>query len=165
VAATFVILGALFFWFPKMFGRHLNETLGKLHFWLTFAGVYCVFMPMHWMGLLARSQAAQGSALAPATAATMLRNFITVATIATISAQVIFLFNVVWSLWRGERSESLNPWRATTLEWSVASPPPPDNFGSVEPRVYRGAYEFLASRDSDDFVPQTLAPESASLSE
>jgi cytochrome c oxidase subunit 1 len=165
VAATFAILGALFFWFPKMFGRHLNETLGKLHFWLTLVGVYCVFMPMHWMGLLARSQAAQGSALAPATAGTMLRNFITVATIATIAAQVIFLFNVVWSLWRGERSESGNPWRATTLEWSVASPPPPDNFGSVEPLVYRGAYEFLAVDCQEDFLPQTLAAESASLSE
>jgi len=55
VAATFAILGALFFWFPKLFGRRLNEPLGKLHFWITFAGVYCVFMPMHWLGLIAHS--------------------------------------------------------------------------------------------------------------
>ena len=165
VAATFAILGALFFWCPKMFGRLLNESLGKAHFWLTFAGVYCVFMPMHWMGLLARSQAAPGSSLAYASAGTMLRNFITLATIATISSQVIFLFNFVWSLRRGERNGSLNPWRATTLEWSVASPPPPDNFGRVEPVVYRGAYEFLAAGNGEDCLSQSLAPENTSLSE
>jgi cytochrome c oxidase subunit I len=165
VAATFAILGALFFWFPKMFGRRLNETLGKTHFWLTFAGVYCVFMPMHWMGLLAHSRAIQGSSLAPATAGTMLREFITVATIATTAAQAIFLFNFVWSLRRGEQIDSVNPWRATTLEWSVASPPPADNLGRFEPVVYRGAYEFLAVDSREDFLPQSLASDSASLSE
>ncbi len=165
VAATFAILAALFFWFPKMFGRRLNETLGKLHFWLTFAGVYSVFMPMHWMGLLAHSRAAQGSSLAPANGGTMMRDFITVAAIATISAQVIFLFNFVWSLWRGETIDSVNPWRATSLEWSVASPPPADNFGRFEPVVYRGAYDFVARDRGEDFLPQTLAPESASLGE
>jgi cytochrome c oxidase subunit 1 len=61
VAAAFAILGALFFWFPKMFGRRLSEPLGKLHFWLTFAGVYCIFMPMHWLGLAAHSRAPAGN--------------------------------------------------------------------------------------------------------
>jgi len=165
VAATFAILGALFFWFPKMFGRRLNETLGKAHFWVTFAGVYCVFMPMHWMGLLARARAVLGSSLAPAMAGAIMQKFITVITIATISAQVIFLFNFVWSLWRGETIDNVNPWRATTLEWSVASPPPPDNFGRFEPVVYRGAYEFLSPDRGEDFLPQNLAPEGVSLSE
>ncbi len=165
VAATFAILGALFFWFPKMFGRCLNETLGKAHFWLTFAGVYCVFMPMHWLGLLAHSRATPGISFVPATAATMMRGFITVATIATISAQVIFLFNFVWSLWPREEIDSVNPWRATTLEWSAAPLPPPDNFGRLEPVVYRGAYEFFASCGEKDFLPQTLAPETANLGE
>jgi cytochrome c oxidase subunit I len=165
VAATFAILGALFFWFPKMFGRSLNETLGKAHFWLTFAGVYCVFMPMHWMGLLAQSRSATGSSFGPANAVMMMRDFITAATIATIAAQVIFLFNFVWTLWRGEKSDSANPWRATTLEWSIASPTPPDNCGRFEQVVYRGAYEFLAGGGEQDFLPQTLAPENASLGE
>lgn len=165
VAATFAILGALFFWFPKMFGRRLNETLGKTHFWLTFAGVYCVFMPMHWMGLLARSRTASGSSLASATAGTVMPDFITVATIATVVAQVIFLFNFVWSLRRGEKNTDANPWRSTTLEWSVCSPPPQDNFGSIEPVVYRGAYEFVAEGGESDCVAQSVAPENASLSE
>ncbi len=62
VAATFAMLGALFFWFPKMFGRRLDERLGKIHFWLTFTGVYCVFMPMHWLGLISHSRCLAGNA-------------------------------------------------------------------------------------------------------
>ena len=169
VAATFAILGALFFWFPKMFARRLNETLGKLHFWLTFAGVYCVFMFMHWLGLMAHFRAATdgqmvvgspvSSFVAPlALPGASLRTFVTVATILTLAAQALFLLNCVWTLWRGEKTEGYNPWRATTLEWSVASPPPIDNFGASEPIVYRGAYEFGASGGATEFALQNVAP-------
>src|SRR5271169_396884 len=105
VAATFAILGALFFWFPKMFARRLNETLGKFHFWLTFAGVYCVFMPMHWLGLMAHSRAADGEFAASVPPGSSLRTFVTFATILTVAAQALFLLNFVWSLWRGEKTE------------------------------------------------------------
>jgi cytochrome c oxidase subunit 1 len=161
VAATFAILGALFFWFPKMFGRRLNETLGKLHFWLTFAGVYCVFMPMHWLGLIAHSRAAGGNPVAAAVAGATMRNFITGATIVTIAAQGIFLFNFLWSIWPAGKDNEKNPWRATTLEWSTESPTPFDNFGAAEPMVHRGAYEYGVSGSAEDFVPQHLAPEQA----
>jgi len=165
VAATFAILGALFFWFPKIFGRRLNEPLGKLHFWLTFAGVYCVFMPMHWLGLMTHSRAAE-SALAvnmPVGASlggplgASLRAFVTGATILTVGAQAIFLFNFIWSLWRGERTEDRNPWRATTLEWTVPSPVPVDSFGAADPMVYRGAYEFSVAGAPEDFIAQDVA--------
>src|SRR6266478_6627733 len=143
VAATFAILGALFFWFPKLFGRRLNEPLGKIHFWLTFAGVYCVFMPMHWLGLIARTNLYSGSRMAAIAAIVgPVRAFITFAILLTVFAQGIFLINFLWSLWRGERVLECNPWRATTLEWSVPSPPPADDFGPSDPVVYRGAYEF-----------------------
>jgi cytochrome c oxidase subunit 1 len=170
VAATFAILGALFFWFPKMFGRRLNEPLGKLHFWLTFAGVYCVFMPMHWLGLMAHTRATSGGPAATASLGTTfgsslgvppgasLRTFITVATILTVAAQAFFLFNFVCSLWRGKTSEDRNPWRATTLEWTVLSPAPIDNVGAAEPMVYRGAYEFSAQGAPEDFTAQNVAP-------
>ena len=146
VAATFAILGAFFFWFPKMFARRLNETLGKLHFWLTFAGVYCVFMPIHWLGLMAHSRAAGGDFAAisqldgsfGASFSASLRDLVTAATILTVAAQVLFLLNFVWTLSRGEKTEDRNPWCATSLEWSVSSPPPLDNFGASEPIVYRG---------------------------
>src|SRR5215470_7024882 len=143
VAATFAILGALFFWFPKLFGRRLNERLGKIHFWLTFSGVYCVFMPMHWLGVISRANLHLGSSFAGVAASiSPVRSFITFAMLTTVFAQGIFLFNFLWSLFRGEKTGGCNPWRATTLEWSVPSPPPPDDFGACDPVVYRGAYEF-----------------------
>jgi cytochrome c oxidase subunit I len=160
VAATFAILGALFFWFPKLFGRRLNESLGKLHFWLTFAGVYLVFMPMHWLGLLTHANIYSGSRIAAIAALVApVRAFITVAAILMFFAQGIFLVNFLWSLFRGEKVEDDNPWRATTLEWSVSSPPPADDFGDIDPVVYRGAYEFSVPGLADDFVPQHLAPD------
>jgi cytochrome c oxidase subunit 1 len=158
VAATFAILGALFFWFPKMFARRLNETLGKLHFWLTFAGVFCVFMPMHWLGLMAHLHPAGGDALEITPPGASLRTFVTFATILTLAAQALFLLNFVWSVWPGERTDDGNPWRATTLEWSVPSPPPDNNFGVIEPMVYRGAYEFSGTGGAVDLEPQNAAP-------
>ncbi|MGC1414021.1 MAG: cbb3-type cytochrome c oxidase subunit I [Candidatus Acidiferrum sp.] len=175
VAATFAILAALFFWFPKMFARRLNETLGKLHFWLTFAGVYCVFMPMHWLGLMAHSHSPSGdlasvvplaTSLLSASLGASLRAVVTVATIVTVAAQALFLYNFVWTIWRGAETEDRNPWRSTTLEWTVSSPPPPSNFAAGEPMIYRGAYEFGAQSGSaavEDFVPQNIASTSSEL--
>jgi cytochrome c oxidase subunit 1 len=157
VAATFAILAGLFFWFPKLFGRRMNETLGKSHFWLTFAGVYCIFMPMHWMGLLTQTTVlpeAQRAALA--SAGTSIRMLVTIATIWTVGAQLLFVVNFFGSLAR-EREAVDNPWHASTLEWSVASPAPRENFGEQLPVVYRGAYELDGA--ADEFAPQHLAPE------
>jgi cytochrome c oxidase subunit I len=159
VAATFALLGALFFWFPKMFGRRLDERLGKTHFWLTFAGVYCVFMPMHWLGLISHSRVLPGTPLAAvAVAGSGIRSFVTIAMLLTIAAQAVFLFNFVWSLLRGEKATQENPWRATTLEWSLPSPPPLENFAAYAPVVYRAAYEFNARSDAEDFAPQNVPP-------
>jgi cytochrome c oxidase subunit I len=160
VAATFAVLAALFFWFPKLFGRRLNESLGKMHFWLTFAGVYCVFMPMHWLGLV--SQSAQNGRADLASIAAWIgpvRSFITTGILITVFAQGVFLFNFLWTLLHGERVKEANPWRATTLEWSVASSPSPDDFGAREPVVYRGAYEFGVPGVAEDFIPQHVAPD------
>ena len=159
VAATFAILAALFFWFPKLFGCRMSESLGRAHFWMTFVGVYCIFMPMHWLGLLTQSTLlpdAQRAALASAGAS--IRTLVTVATIWTVTAQVLFVVNFFGSLRRRKSGEENNPWRATTLEWSVASPAPIENFGGVAPIVYRGAYEFAAVVPAD-FVPQHVPPE------
>jgi len=166
VAATFAMLGALFFWFPKMFGRYLDERLGKIHFWLTFAGVFCVFMPMHWLGLIAHTH----SGIVPenpdvlAAVSAFLRAEVTLATLFTTAAQTFFVANVVRSLSQSAQPAMSNPWRATTLEWSLPSPLPRANFANM-PVVYRGAYEFRAletadASSADDFVPQHI-PESA----
>jgi cytochrome c oxidase subunit I len=159
VAATFAILAALFFWFPKLFGTRLNEPLGKVHFWMTFAGVYLIFMPMHWLGLLTQSNLlpdAQRASLAAAGGS--IRLLVTAATIVTVVAQILFVINFAQALVRRKIAEADNPWRATTLEWSVASPAPESNFGAAAPTVYRGAYEFPAGLVID-FAPQHLAPE------
>ena len=85
--------------------------------------------------------------------------FLTVAILLTVFAQGLFLINFLWSLFRGEKVAEYNPWCATTLEWSVSSPPPADDFGVTVPVVYRGAYEFSVPEAAEDFVPQHLAPE------
>jgi cytochrome c oxidase subunit I len=159
VAATLAILAALFFWFPKLFGCRLNETLGKVHFWMTFTGVYLVFMPMHWLGLLTQSNLlpeAQRAAVASAGAS--VGTVVTVATICTVAAQILFVWNFFSSLLRSGTPEENNPWRSTTLEWSIACPAPRRNFGNVPPAVYRGAYEFTETSPGD-FLPQYLASE------
>jgi cytochrome c oxidase subunit 1 len=157
IAATFAMLGALFFWFPKMFGRRLDERLGKIHFWVTFVGVYCVFMPMHWLGLIGHLSLSPEVALTVAKAAASgIRSFVTVATLATVAAQGIFLVNFVTTLLRRGEAMEKNPWRATTLEWSLPSPPVLGNFIGSAPVVYRGAYEFGLADQADDFVPQFL---------
>ena len=160
VAATFAILAALFFWFPKMFGCRLSELLGKIHFWMTFAGVYLIFMPMHWLGLLTQSRLLpEAQRVMIASAGASIRTLVTVATICTVSAQVVFVINFAQALLRRKTlQEADNPWRATTLEWSVASPAPESNFGDAGPVVYRGAYEFPEGF-ANDFAPQHLAPE------
>ena len=159
VAATFAILAALFFWFPMLFGRRLNEPVGKLHFWLTFAGVYAIFMPMHFLGLAGNPRRYSEMTAGPYLLALRpVHVFISIAAFITIGAQLIFLFNFIWSVFAGKEAKEENPWHATTLEWSIPSPPPHDNFGGIEPVVYHGPYEFSVPGAADDFIPQHLAP-------
>jgi cytochrome c oxidase subunit 1 len=159
VAATFAILAGLFFWFPKLFGCRMKETLGKAHFWLTFTGVYCIFMPMHWMGLLTQSTLLSGvQRAAVASAGASIRTFVTVATIWTVAAQLLFVVNFFGSLLRTKMAEADNPWQASTLEWSIPSPAPEVDFGGQPPVTYRGAYELVGTSPAE-FAPQHLAPE------
>ncbi len=161
VAATFAILAALFYWFPKMFGRRLNENLGKVHFWLTFTGVYCVFMPMHWLGLMERAPLAAASSASVGA----LRTFISVAALLTLAAQAVFFLNFIGTLWSGERVVEVNPWRSTTLEWMPAAFASASDSRLAPPVVYRGAYAFDESGRCDDFIPQYVSPEQISAPE
>jgi cytochrome c oxidase subunit I len=154
VASLFGVFAGTYFWFPKMFGRMMNEGLGKLHFWLTFIGVYCIFMPMHYLGLagnVRRYAAFTDDYLIPLIP---VHKFITVAALLTGAAQLIFLFNLIWSRFKGPIA-SENPWEATTLEWSTTSPPPFDNFGGKHPVVYNGPNEYGVQGASADYVMQT----------
>ncbi|OFV81466.1 MAG: cytochrome c oxidase subunit I [Acidobacteria bacterium RIFCSPHIGHO2_12_FULL_67_30] len=154
VAAIFGMFGATYYWFSKMFGRQMSEFLGKLHFWPTFIGVYCIFMPMHFIGLAGHERRYPDTTAVQYLAALQpVHLFMTIAAIVTIAAQFIFVFNFFWSLWRGKKAE-VNPWEATTLEWTVPSPPPHDNFAGRYPAVYRGPYEYGVPGAAKDFTPQ-----------
>ena len=155
VASIFGMFAALYFWFPKMFGRFLNETIGRIHFWITFIGVYAIFVPMHVMGIQGMPRRFASfteyeflASLHP------LVLFVSIAAIITITVQILFYFNVFWSMFKGEKAGD-NPWDATTLEWNTTSPPPHDNFAGVLPTVYHGPYEFAVPGAPKDFVMQT----------
>jgi cytochrome c oxidase subunit 1 len=159
VAAIFGMFAGTYFWFPKMFGRFLGEGIGKVHFWFTFVGVYAIFMPMHFLGLAGNPRRyADMTAVAFLQKLQPVHVFITIAAFITIGAQLLFLFNIFWSLKFGKEAKEENPWHATTLEWSIPSPPPHDNFGGLEPIVYHGPYEFSVPGAADDYIPQHLAP-------
>jgi len=154
VASIFGMFAAIYFWFPKMFGRFMNETLGKLHFWVTFIGVYCIFVPMHTMGIAGMPRRyAQFTEYEFLKSLHPLVVFVSIAAIFTVLVQLIFYFNLIWSVFKGKRASD-NPWEATTLEWTTSSPPPHDNFAGVLPTVYRGPYEFAVPGAPNDFVMQ-----------
>ena len=155
VAAIFGMFGGTFYWFPKMFGRMMNETLGKIHFYLTFLGVYAIFTPMHFLGI-----AGNPRRYADFTNFEFMNNlmpvhkFMTHAAIFTATVQLIFLFNLLWSMKKGAKAP-VNPWDATTLEWTVASPPPFDNFAGKHPVVNHGPYEYSVPGAPKDYIMQS----------
>jgi cytochrome c oxidase subunit 1 len=158
VAAIFGIFAATYFWFPKMFGRMMSERLGKIHFWFTLAGVYAIFMPMHFLGIEGHPRRyAQLTEFQYLKHLQPLQLFISIAAFITVAAQLIFVFNFFWSMRKGTRAGT-NPWDATSLEWTIPSPPPHDNFGAMEPIVHHGPYEFSVPGAARDFVMQTDPP-------
>jgi cytochrome c oxidase subunit 1 len=154
VAAVFAMFAGTYFWWPKMTGRMLGETLGRVHFYCTFVGVYAIFIPMHFAGIVGNprrySDFSQFEFLRDLT---MLHKFMTHAALFTAAMQFLFLFNLLYSLRKGAKAPP-NPWDATTLEWTLASPPPAHNFGDNPPVVYRGAYEFSVPGAPRDFRMQ-----------
>src|SRR3981189_2571720 len=156
MAPIFVIFGAIYHWYPKITGRMLNETLGQFHFWVTFLGAYSIYFPMHYLGLLGvpRRYFEMGEMALVPPSATTLNIFITTAALTVGFAQMVFLFNLIWSLFKGKPAGS-NPWRATTLEWQTPETPPGHgNWGKELPVVYRWAYDYSVPGAKEDFVPQ-----------
>jgi cytochrome c oxidase subunit 1 len=158
VAPIFVIFGALYHWYPKVTGRMLNEGLGQLHFWVTFLGAYAIFFPMHYLGLLGvpRRYHEMGSTSFVPESAQSLNVFITAAALIVGAVQLVFLFNLFWSLRYGRESGG-NPWRATTLEWQTPQTPPVHgNWGPALPVVHRWAYDYSVPGAPEDFIPQNV---------
>jgi cytochrome c oxidase subunit 1 len=155
LSAIFATFAGFYYWFPKMWGRMMNETLGKVHFWLSFVLVYAVFMTMHLMGLtgaVRRYSAYVTDFMVPQIPT---NRFITFAALLLGATQFIFLYNAIWSRFKGPKAAD-NPWQATTLEWDTTSPPPFDNFGGRQMTIHHGPMEY----DADASVMQTSPEQS-----
>jgi len=143
------------FWFPKMFGRMMNETLGKLHFWLTIIPFNLIFIPLFILGLGGDHRRIFSYESFPELMTpgfVFWRQFATISLVVMLLAQVLFFVNFAWSLLRGKKAEN-NPYKANTLEWTVPSPPPHGNFAEL-PTVYRGPYEYSHPDRKLDYWPQ-----------
>jgi cytochrome c oxidase subunit 1 len=152
----FSTFAAIYYWFPKMFGRSMNEALGKVHFWLTFVPFFMIFWAQHFQGLqgMPRRYYAYSTYEFLREAAAQNATISTLA-IALSVGQLVLLVNLCWSLFSG-RAASTNPWHATTLEWTVESPPPHGNF-TKQPIVSRGPYDYSNEDTHLDYLPQTTA--------
>ena len=154
VAAMFGIFAGTYFWFPKMAGRMMNETLGKIHFWLSLVGTYCIFMPFHYLGMAGNIRRYSSFPDDYMQSMIPVHQYITVAALITGAAQLIFLYNLLHSRFWGKPAPD-NPWEATSLEWSTATPPPFDNFGGKHPVVYHDPYQYGVRSSVGDYVMQT----------
>ncbi|REJ91871.1 MAG: cytochrome c oxidase subunit I [Planctomycetota bacterium] len=156
-ATLFGVFGAIQFWFPKMFGRTMSDTIGKWHFVLTFIGFNGTFFPMHLLGVAGMPRRYADPYLHPYLEHLLPMNqLMTISAILMGFAQFLLLFNFLYSMRFGEKC-SRNPWNANGLEWVAPSPPPHGNFESV-PVVYRGPYEYSHPDHSDDYWLQTEPP-------
>jgi cytochrome c oxidase subunit 1 len=153
-ASFFGMLAGVYHWFPKMFGRMMNEKLGAIHFWVTFVGVYLIFFPMHYIGIAGfpRRYYSFTSFDAFKTYGD-LNTFITVAAIVTGAVQLLFIFNFFYSMFRGRRAPQ-NPWRSNTLEWTTPINVGHGNWPGPLPVVHRWPYDYSKPGAAEDFIPQ-----------
>jgi len=155
-AAIFGMMSGIYHWFPKMFGRMLNKTLGYLHFWFTFIAAYCVFFPMHFMGLAGVPRRYYANtAYEPFNAFVDMNIFITVAALIGGAAQLLFLWNFFYSIRYGKKTVQ-NPWDSNTLEWTAPIKHMHGNWPGEIPHVYRWPYDYSKPGAEHDFIPQTV---------
>ncbi len=160
VSPVLVVFGAIYHWYPKITGKMLDDTLGKVHFWMTFLGTYAIYYPMHYLGFegVPRRYYAYGETAFMSESAQDLNAAISIAAIFVAVAQVIFIINIIKSL-RDGKEAGPNPWNATTLEWQTPhTPPKHGNFDEL-PSVYRWAYDYGVPGAEKDFIPQNVPSE------
>lgn len=155
-AAFFGMLAGIYHWFPKMFGRMMNDKLGYIHFWITFVGVYLVFFPMHYIGIAGFPRRYYSWTNFDTFSGFFdLNMLVSTAAMVTFSAQFIFLFNFFYSMFRGRKAPA-NPWNSNALEWTTPRLPKHGNWPGEIPSVYRWPYDYSKPGAKDDFIPQTI---------
>ncbi|HNW00368.1 MAG TPA: cbb3-type cytochrome c oxidase subunit I, partial [Chitinophagales bacterium] len=152
VAAFFGMFAGVYHWFPKMFGRYMNQTLGYIHFWGTIAAAYLIFFPMHWEIALPRRYYTH-SGFEAFSGFEQLNMFISTMAIISFALQLLFVFNFFYSIFFGRKVREMNPYGATTLEWTTPIRPGHGNWEGDIPEVHRWPYDY--SKHGRDFIPQT----------
>lgn len=153
VAAFFGMFAGIYNWFPKMFGRFMNETLGKIHFWGTIIGAYSIFWPMHYLGMAGVPRRYYSFETFDAFSHfDDMNKFITISAIVVFSLQILFVINFFYSIWKGKKVTTKNPWGATTLEWTTPIIPGHGNWPGKIPSVHRWAYDY--GKDGKEFIQQ-----------
>ncbi|HMS69762.1 MAG TPA: cbb3-type cytochrome c oxidase subunit I [Saprospiraceae bacterium] len=153
VAAFFGMFAGIYHWYPKMYGRFMNETLGKIHFWGTMIGAYLIFWPMHYIGMAGVPRRYYSFDTFDAFRHfDTLNKFITVAAIIVFFVQLLFVLNFFYSIWKGRKMTTQNPYGATTLEWSTPIEPIHGNWPGKIPAVHRWAYDY--NKDEREYIPQ-----------
>jgi cytochrome c oxidase subunit 1 len=155
-AAIFGMLSGIYHWFPRMFGRMMNNTLGYIHFWLTLISAYCVFFPMHFMGLAGVPRRYYANtAYDQFNVFVDMNQFVTIAAIIGGAAQLLFLINFFGSIFKGKRAPQ-NPWNSNTLEWTAPVKHIHGNWPGDIPYVYRWPYDYSKPGSELDYIPQNI---------
>jgi cytochrome c oxidase subunit I len=158
VAAFFGMFAGVYHWFPRMFGRFMNETLGQIHFWGTIISAYLIFWPMHYLGMAGVPRRYYSfDNFDTFSHFGDMNKFISVAAILAFALQVLFVVNFIYSIFRGKRQTTKNPWGATTLEWTSPIEAPHGNWPGKLPVVHRWPYDY--GKDGQDFIPQIVPME------
>lgn len=154
VASMFGMFAGIYHWYPKMYGRYLNNTLGYIHFWVTMIGAYLIFWPMHYEGLAGMPRRYYDYSIWESFKQFgSLNTFISTVAMIVFLVQILFLLNFFYSIWKGRKVTSLNPWGANTLEWTTPIKPGHGNWVGEIPEVHRWAYDY--GKDGKEFIPQT----------
>ncbi|MEO0041075.1 MAG: hypothetical protein RL329_523 [Bacteroidota bacterium] len=153
IAAFFGMFAGIYHWYPKMFGTFMNETLGKIHFWGTIFGAYAIFWPMHYLGMAGVPRRYYSfDAFDAFKHFADTNKFITTAAIVVFALQVMFVINFFYSIWKGKKMTTPNPWLSTTLEWTTPIEAGHGNWVGNLPVVHRWAYDY--GKDGKDYIPQ-----------
>src|SRR5450631_1861132 len=154
VASMFGMFAGIYHWYPKMYGRHMNNTLAYIHFWITITGAYCIFWPMHYEGLAGMPRRYYDfSNWESFKMFGGLNEFISVVALIVFSVQLLFLLNFFYSIFKGRKVKNPNPWGSNTLEWTAPIRPGHGNWPGEIPEVHRWAYDY--GKDGREFIPQT----------
>ncbi len=154
VASMFGMFAGIYHWFPKMFGRYMNNTLAYIHFWVTIAGAYLIFWPLHYAGLSGMPRRYYDfSNWESFKMFDGLNEFISVVALIVFATQLLFIFNFFYSIFKGRKVTTQNPWGSNTMEWTTPVNPGHGNWPGEIPEVHRWAYDY--AKDGREFIPQT----------